>query len=123
MKKNINIISLIVSFILGISVVFIIGIFQTNMVRASYSSMGNPMDGSVKEWALGTVIDEWGYIYVLKDELIPPHFYFEFQERVYVQYEVDGFYFVEKYYQESFTQPIYGWIPTEHILLDDDVLY
>jgi len=110
--------SLIVGFILAF--VFMVGI---SVVQAqSAAELGNPLDGAEKSWSLGTIITDWGYLYIQRDENIPSHFYLPFSDRVHVQYEVDGYYFVEKYY-ECFNQPVYGWIWHENVLLDKDVIY
>lgn len=113
---------IVASFILGflISTLFLVSVvFAT---PDSGGKIGNPFDGDEKSWEMGTVITGWGYLYITRNEELPPHFYLRNMERVYVQYNVDGYYFVEKYYP-CLEDPIYGWIWHENVLLDKDVVY
>ena len=118
-KKNIEyiIVSFMMGVLLAISFVFGLSVVQAQGAK----NLGDPWDGAEKSWQMGTVIDA-AFVYVTRDENMPPNFQFEFGDRVYVQYEVDGYYFVEKYY-ECLPQPIYGWVWHKHILLDADVKY
>lgn len=114
MKKTIF--NVLIGFLIGVVFIVAIGVIQAN-AKPSYG-IGDPWDGSEKSWEMGTVVGS-GFLYVKTDVDIP-HFQLEFGERVYIQYERDGFYFVEIYYS-CLRNPIYGWIPKEYVLLDTNV--
>lgn len=119
---NKKVLLVFIGILLGIVLSLLFAISATAMSKSASTKLGSPWDGHEKAWEQGTVVTQSGHVYVMRDENIPPHFYFDRLTRVYIHYEVDGYYFVEKYY-DCFSSPIYGWIWHENILLDRNVVH
>ena len=78
------------------------------------------LDGIIKAFQPATIVTDNAFISGIdKDDA--PHYHIAEGTRVYAHYEFDGEYFVELP-ARCMPESIYGWLSTNHVLLDRDVV-